>query len=95
MILESVEMPAPENTTTRRAAPSSPAARSSPAAISTLPPSIALRVAAPTGPGRAGTARRSRSAAVGSWRVRDVGAHLTGVAAYTAMLRGGGHPAEA
>jgi uncharacterized protein (TIGR03083 family) len=34
-------------------------------------------------------ADRPEAPAVGSWRVRDVGAHLTGVAAYTAMLRGG------
>src|SRR5262245_7704752 len=31
--------------------------------------------------------------AVGDWRVRDVGAHLTGVRAYTAMLRGDPSPA--
>jgi len=32
--------------------------------------------------------------AVGTWRVRDVGAHLTGVSAYTAMLRGVPSPAR-
>jgi hypothetical protein len=31
---------------------------------------------------------------VGSWRVRDVGAHLTGITAYTAMLRGVPSPAR-
>src|SRR5262245_4246837 len=32
--------------------------------------------------------------AVGGWRVRDIGAHLTGVTAYTAMLRGVPSPAR-
>jgi uncharacterized protein (TIGR03083 family) len=34
------------------------------------------------------SADRPDAPAVGAWRVRDVGAHLTGVTAYTAMLRG-------
>lgn len=33
-------------------------------------------------------AERPDALAVGSWRVRDVAAHLTGISAYTAMLRG-------
>ena len=37
---------------------------------------------------------RPDAVAVGTWRVRDVGAHLTGVAAYTAMLRGVPSPAR-
>ena len=37
-------------------------------------------------------ADRPDAPAVGSWRVRDVGAHLAGVTAYTAMLRGGPSP---
>jgi uncharacterized protein (TIGR03083 family) len=39
-------------------------------------------------------ADRPDAPAVGSWRVRDVGAHLTGVTAYTAMLRGVPSPAR-
>src|SRR5262249_10336341 len=40
------------------------------------------------------TSDRCDAPAVGSWRVRDVGAHLTGVSAYTAMLRGVPSPAR-
>jgi len=39
-------------------------------------------------------ADRPDALAVGTWRVRDVGAHLTGVTAYTAMLRGVPSPAR-
>src|SRR5262249_1012203 len=39
-------------------------------------------------------AGRPDALAVGTWRVRDVGAHLTGVSAYTAMLRGVPSPAR-
>jgi uncharacterized protein (TIGR03083 family) len=40
------------------------------------------------------SADRPDAPAVGAWRVRDVGAHLTGVTAYTAMLRGVPSPAR-
>jgi hypothetical protein len=39
-------------------------------------------------------ADRPDAPAVGSWRVPDVGAHLTGITAYTAMLRGVPSPAR-
>ena len=39
-------------------------------------------------------ADRPDAPAIGSWSVRDVGAHLTGVTAYTAMLRGVPSPAR-
>ena len=39
-------------------------------------------------------ADRPDARAVGTWRVRDVGAHLTGVSAYTAMLHGVPSPAR-
>jgi uncharacterized protein (TIGR03083 family) len=39
------------------------------------------------------TADRPDAPAVGAWRVRDVGAHLTGIRAYAAMLRGTPSPA--
>jgi len=41
-----------------------------------------------------GTAGDPDARAIGTWRVRDVGAHLTGVSAYTAMLRGVPSPAR-
>ena len=40
------------------------------------------------------SADRPDAPAVGSWRVRDVGAHLTGVTSYTGMLRGVPSPAR-
>jgi uncharacterized protein (TIGR03083 family) len=39
-------------------------------------------------------ADRPDAIAVGAWRVRDVGAHLTGVSAYTDMVRGVPSPAR-